>query len=99
MYVVPVVSDHNLCSTDVLDYAPYNQWHYITVHLICGSSSVKHIGSFKGILSSTPVELTDGVEDIDTAFMEIGPVGAVVEVAVPVVGVHNFLLESRWSSI
>ena len=56
-----------------------------TVHLICGSSSIKHIGSFKGILSSTPVELTGGVEDIDTAFMEIGPVGAVVEVAVPVV--------------
>ena len=51
----------------------------------CGSSSVKHIGSFKGILSSMPVELTGGVEDIDTASMEIGPVGAVVEVAVPVV--------------
>ena len=56
-----------------------------TVHLICGSSSIKHIGSFKVILSSTPVELTGGVEDIDTASMEIGPVGAVVEVAVPVV--------------
>ena len=41
-----------------------------TVHLICGSSSVKHIGSFKGILSSTPVELTGGVEDIDTAYVE-----------------------------
>ena len=32
-----------------------------------------------------PVELTGGVEDIDTAFMEIGPAGAVVKVAVPVV--------------
>ena len=43
------------------------------------------MGSFKGILSSTPVELTGGVEDIDTASVEIGPVGAVVEVIVPVV--------------
>ena len=32
-----------------------------------------------------PVELTDGVEDIDTASVEVGPVGAVVEVTVPVV--------------
>ena len=53
-----------------------------TVYLICGSSSVRHIGSFKGILSSTPVELTGGVEAIDTASVEIGPVGAVIEVAV-----------------
>ena len=51
------------------------------MHLICGSSSIKHIGSFKGILFSTPVELTGGVEDIDTASIEIGPLGAVVEVA------------------
>ena len=56
-----------------------------TVHLICGSSSVRHIGLFKGILSSMPVELTGGVEDIDTASVEIGTVGAVVEVIVPVV--------------
>ena len=56
-----------------------------TVHLICGSSSGRHIGSSKGILSSTPVELTGGVEDIYTASVEIGPVGAVVEVAVPIV--------------
>ena len=32
-----------------------------------------------------PVELTGKVEDIDTASMETGPVGAVVGVAVPVV--------------
>ena len=56
-----------------------------TVHLICGSSVVRHIGSVKGILSSTPVELTGGVEDIDTASVKIGSVGAVVEVIVSVV--------------
>ena len=55
------------------------------MHLICGSSSVRHIGSFKGILSSTPVELMGGVDDIDTASMEIGPVGTIVEVVVSVV--------------
>ena len=56
-----------------------------TAHLICGSSSVRCIGSFKGILSSTPVELTGGVEDIDTVSMEVGPMGAELKVIVTVV--------------
>ena len=49
------------------------------------SSAVRQIGSVKGILSSMPVELTGGAEDIDTASVKIGSVGAVVEVIVSVV--------------
>ena len=57
-----------------------------TVHLICGSSAVRQVGSVKGTLSDTPVESSGGVEDMVTASIKVGPVGAVVEVIVSVVG-------------
>ena len=57
-----------------------------TGQCICGSSSGKQIGLIVGILSSIPDKLTWGVDDIETASMDVVVVvttGVVLTVLVP----------------
>ena len=58
-----------------------------TVHLICGSSVVRRMGSLRGTLSVVSIEVSRRVGGLDTVSVGTGSAGFDIEAIVPVVGV------------